>query len=89
MAYVQMRNLRTIRTGDLTKPLDLSPKQERELLSRMARASLIANVCRGLYLFPEKLPLGGRWAPDEATAINVLTLETYYRYGPLHQSRRS
>ena len=72
LAYVQMRNLRSVRTGDLAAALRISSKQERELLSRMARAGMIANVRRGLYLFPAKLPLGGVWTPDEATAINAL-----------------
>jgi len=34
LAYAQLRNLREIRTGDLTGPLSISSKQERELLSR-------------------------------------------------------
>jgi predicted transcriptional regulator of viral defense system len=72
LAYVQMRNLRTIATGHLANALHLSIKQERELLSRMARSGVIANVRKGLYLFPSKLPLGGVWTPDDATAIGAL-----------------
>jgi len=79
-AYVQMRNLRAVRTGNLAKPLLISPKQDRELLSRLSRAGLIANVRRGLYLFPDKLPLGGKWAPDEAVAINMLMADKKARY---------
>ena len=37
MAYVQMRDLRTVRSGDLVAPLKLSAKQEQYLLSRMNR----------------------------------------------------
>lgn len=44
LAYVQMRNLRSVRSGELTDPLRITAKQERELLSRMARKGLIANV---------------------------------------------
>ena len=44
LAYVQMRNLRTIQTGDLVTALRITAKQERELLSRMARKSMIAKV---------------------------------------------
>ena len=80
LAYVQMRNLRTVRTGDLVGPLRISAKQERELLSRMARNGLIANVQRGLYLVPPKLPLGGTWTPDEATALNALMDKKKARY---------
>jgi predicted transcriptional regulator of viral defense system len=72
LAYAQMRELRELRTGDLTGPLRLTGKQERELLSRMARTGLIAQVRRGLYLLPAKLPLGGKWTPDDALALNTL-----------------
>ena len=49
-AYVQMRRLQTVRTGELVRALVITPQQERELLSRLARRSLIARVRRGLYL---------------------------------------
>jgi predicted transcriptional regulator of viral defense system len=71
-AYVQLRKLRTLRTGDLTGPLQVTTKQERELLSRLSRAGMIAQVRRGSYLVPECLPLGGRWSPDEGLALNTL-----------------
>jgi predicted transcriptional regulator of viral defense system len=72
LAYLQMRKLRTVRTGDLTGPLSLTREQERELFRRMARGKMIARVRRGLYLVPDNLPLGGSWSPDEALAINTL-----------------
>jgi predicted transcriptional regulator of viral defense system len=71
-AFVQLRKLRTLRTGDLSGPLQITTKQERELLSRLSRAGMIAQVRRGLYLVPERLPLGGRWSPDEGLALNAL-----------------
>jgi predicted transcriptional regulator of viral defense system len=71
-AYVQMRGLKTVRAGELTEPLELSPVQERKLLSRLAKAGLIARVWRGLYLVPPRLPLGGSWSPDEILALNTL-----------------
>lgn len=80
IAYAQMRSLSTIQTGDLASGLRLSAKQERELLSRMSRSGMIANVRRGLYLFPPRLPLGGIWTPDEATAINALMADKNARY---------
>jgi len=43
-------------------------------------AGMIASVRRGLYLFPEKLPLGGVWTPDEATTINALIADKQARY---------
>ena len=80
MAYVQLRNLRTVRSGDLVAPLKLSVKQEQDLLSRMNQRGMIAQVRRGLYLVPAKLPLGGVWTPDEATAINALMADKQARY---------
>jgi len=71
-ALAQLRTLRTLRKGDLTGPLQITLKQERELLSRLARAGMIAQVRRGLYLVTERLPLGGRWTPDEALALSTL-----------------
>lgn len=80
LAYVQMRDLRTVTTGDLATALRITSKQERELLSRLARTGMIAKVRSGLYLFPAKLPLGGVWTPDEATAINTLMADKQARY---------
>ena len=90
LAYVQTVGVRTVKMGDLVAALRITAKQERELLSRMARASLIASVRKGLYLFPEKLPLGGAWTPDEATAINALMADKQARYqitGPVAFNR--
>ena len=80
LAYTQMRKLTTVRTGDMQEALAVSPSQERELLSRLSRAGLIARVRRGLYLVPDYLPPGGEWTPDEATALNTLMKETGGKY---------
>jgi predicted transcriptional regulator of viral defense system len=85
LAYCQMRKTRTLKTGDLTGPLQMTITQERELLGRMARAGIIARVRRGLYLIPPRLPLGGVWSPDQALAINTLMEDrqaTYQICGP-------
>jgi predicted transcriptional regulator of viral defense system len=71
-AYAQMRGLRTLRTGDLTKALGISTRQESKLFTRLSKAGMIAQVRRGLYLVPERLPLGGRWSPDEGLALSTL-----------------
>jgi len=85
LAYCHMRGTGTVQTGDLTGPLRITAKQERELLSRMARAGIIAKVRRGLYLIPPRLPLGGIWSPDQGLAINTLMDDqqaTYQVCGP-------
>ncbi len=79
-AYAQMRQLPALRTGDLTGPLSISGKQERELLNRLAKAGMIAQVRRGLYLVPPRLPLGGSWSPDEALALSTLIGDRQGRY---------
>lgn len=71
-AYAQMRGLRTLRTGDLTKALGISAKQESKLFTRLSKGRMIAQVRRGLYLVPDRLPLGGGWSPDEGLALSTL-----------------
>ena len=80
LAYAQMRGWTTVRTGDLRKPLRLSADQERKLFSRLARAGMIARVWRGLYLVPPRLPLGGKWSPDEGLALATLMAARGGRY---------
>ena len=80
LALAQMRNLRTVRVGEIVSGLRISAKQERELLRRMSRSGMIANVRKGLYPFPQRLPLGGIWTPDDATAINALMADKEARY---------
>lgn len=80
LAYLQMRKRRTVQTGELTGPLQLSRDQERELFHRMARGGMIARVRPGLYLVPAQLPLGGSWSPDEALALNTLMEDRRGRY---------
>jgi predicted transcriptional regulator of viral defense system len=79
-AYAQMRKLQLLRTCDLIEPLNITGKQERELFSRLARADMIARVRRGLYLIPARLPLGGKWSPDEALALGTLMDDRQGRY---------
>ncbi len=79
-AYVQLRRKNTVHVGELRKQLKLSAEQERKLLSRLAKAGLIARVWRGLYLVPSKFPLGGKWSPDEAMVLNTLMENRKGRY---------
>src|SRR3990172_1660345 len=75
-----MRKVRALGTGDLTGPLGITPKQERELFTRLAKSGLIAKVRRGLYLVPSRLPLGTKWTPDEALALTTLMADCGGRY---------
>ena len=80
LAYIQLRSLRTVHVGELREPLHLTDIQELKLLSRLEKAGLIARVYRGLYLVPPRLPVGGKWSPDEALALNALMTEKHGRY---------
>jgi predicted transcriptional regulator of viral defense system len=80
LAYLQLRKLRTVRTGELTGPLQITREQERELFRRMSRGGLIARVRPGLYLVPALLPLGGSWSPDEILALNTLMDDSKGKY---------
>ena len=80
LAYTQLRGLRTVRTGELRDALSLSAAQERSLLSRLARAKLLARARRGLYLVPPRLPLGGSWSPNPVLALSTLMQDRGARY---------
>lgn len=75
-AYVHMRKLRVVRTGELLGPLRLSRDQERELFRRLARGRLIARVRPGLYLVPPELPFGGSWTPNEEPRASQSSIST-------------
>src|SRR5882672_9208110 len=79
-ALMQMRGQRTVRTGELIGPMEITSQQEEELLRRLARGRLIARVRRGLYLIPSRLPVGGSWSPDEVLAPNTLIEDRGGRY---------
>lgn len=72
LAWVQLRGQKVVRTGDMIEPLGITPEQEANLLSRLARSRMIARVRRGLYVVPPRLPLGGIWSPSPALAIDTL-----------------
>jgi predicted transcriptional regulator of viral defense system len=79
-AWVQLRKRTTVRSGEVGSALRITGKQADELLSRLARAGLIARVKKGLYLVPERLPLGGKWSPGEALALRTLTEDAGGQY---------
>jgi predicted transcriptional regulator of viral defense system len=79
-AYIQLRGAQTVRTGELSRGLDITPTQERELLSRLMRRTLIARVRRGLYLVPPRLPPGGKWTPGDFLALFTLMADRSGRY---------
>jgi predicted transcriptional regulator of viral defense system len=61
-AYVQLKKLERIATGELLQSLNLTPGQEKHLLSRLAKSGWIVRLRRGLYLIPPRIP-EGPWNP--------------------------
>jgi predicted transcriptional regulator of viral defense system len=78
--YTQSRDKGLVRTGELVARLALTAPQERKLLSRLTRRSLIARVRRGVYLVPRKIPPGGAWSPSEALVLSTLFDDLQGRY---------
>lgn len=74
-AYVQLRKVSTVRTGDVVRGLGLTEVQERNLLSRLALQKLIIRVSRGVYRVPDRLPVGGAWSPGEYALLADLMRE--------------
>ena len=71
-AYIQQQKIELIKTGDVVPILNISPKQERELLSRMAKNGLIIRLLRGYYLTPKRIPPGGKWSADKYVLLDKL-----------------
>lgn len=92
LTYAQSRARPSVLAGEMVKALGWTAKQEREVLSRLARKQIIARVRPGLYLVPPRLPAGGLWSPGESLALTTLMKDrggryqisgpnAFYRYG--------
>ena len=57
-AFVQLKKLERITTGELLQPLNVTPEKEKFLLSRLAKSGWIVRLRRGLYLIPSRIPEG-------------------------------
>lgn len=72
LSYVQLTHKNVIRSGELVKPLNLEPVQERKLLSRMAQSGIIVRLTRGAYLIPLRIPAGCVYNPGEYLILQEL-----------------
>jgi len=79
-AYTQFKRKTLVRQGEIAPALGLTPKQECELLSRLARSRWITRIWRGLYAVPERLPPGGIWSPGAYRTLDLLMQELKGRY---------
>ena len=68
-SWVQMTNTVCADTKQLSAALRLTPIQCHKLLDRMNQRGIITQLQRGLYLFPAKLPPGGKWQPTLDLAV--------------------
>ena len=86
LAYVQQQNKMIVRTGEAAEVLGISAKQERELMSRLARSGIGIRLMRGVYMLPLRMPPGGRWNPGEYAILDALMKATGAQYqvsGPM------
>jgi len=84
-AFVQMKEKEIVLLGELQAPLQLSPKQEKDFLSRMTTKGFIIRLKRGVYVVPKKIPPGGKWQPSSYYLIALLMQvinANYYIGGP-------
>ena len=85
-SWIQLEKRKHVRTGDLVKAMNLSPKQEADLLYNLSSSGFIVKLRRGFYLAPQKIPAGGRWSPSPYLIINKYMenagTEKFYISGP-------
>lgn len=71
-AWVQLKGLSIVRSGDMVRALSINRQREARLLSGLSRRQLILRLSNGLYLAPSKLPPGGRWGPNPYWVLTQL-----------------
>ncbi len=69
-AWTQLKSKDQVQTGDLVKAINLSPKQEANLLYNLSSSGFIVKLWRGFYLIPKKIPSQGVWSPSPYLVIN-------------------
>jgi len=79
-AYVQLKKLDIVRTGDIAPILGISAPQERDLYRRLSGSGWILRLKRGVYLVPPRIPAGGKYSPGAALILQKLMEEEKARY---------
>jgi predicted transcriptional regulator of viral defense system len=79
-AYVQLKKLDIIRTGEIAPILNLTGSQERDLFRRLSVSGWILRLKRGVYLVPSRIPAGGKYSPGEALVLQKLMEEEEGKY---------
>ena len=79
-AYVQLKKLDIVRTGEIAPILDISASQESDLFRRLSDSGWILRLKRGVYLVPPRIPAGGKYSPGIALILQKLMEEVQGRY---------
>ena len=79
-AFVQLKKLDIVRTGEIAPILDISASQERDLFHRLSDSGWILRLKRGVYLVPPRIPAGGKYSPGSALILQKLMEEEQGRY---------
>ena len=79
-AYVQLKKLDIVRTGEIAPILGISASQESDLFRRLSDSGWILRLKRGVYLVPPRIPAGGKYSPGTALILQKLMKEEKGRY---------
>ena len=79
-AYVQLKKLDIVRTGEITPILSITGSQERDLFRRLSDSGWILRLKRGVYLVPSRIPAGGKYSPGAALILQKLMEEEKGKY---------
>jgi predicted transcriptional regulator of viral defense system len=79
-AYVHLKKMDIVRSGELAPVLSISDSQERSLLHRLSNTGWILRLKRGVYLVPPRIPPGGKYSPGVALILQKLMEEVQGSY---------
>ncbi len=79
-AYVQLKNLEVVRTGEIAPVLGITGSQEGDLFRRLSDSGWIVRLKRGVYLVPARIPAGGKYSPGVALILQKLMEEQKGKY---------
>lgn len=79
-AYVQLKKLEIVRTGEIAPILGIKGSQEGDLFRRLSSSGWIVRLKRGVYLVPSRIPAGGKYSPGAALILQKLMEEEKGKY---------
>jgi predicted transcriptional regulator of viral defense system len=79
-AYIQLKKLEIVRTGEIDPILGLTRSQESDLFRRLSDSGWIVRLKRGVYLVPPRIPAGGKYSPGVPLILQKLMEEDKGEY---------